>query len=438
MDTETCKRELVIEIPAEAVRRQTETLADQYRRVARIPGFRRGKAPAVLVRQHFRETIREEILQSLVPKYFDDTVKSQKLSVIGRPRFADLKFEEDMPLTFKATFEILPEFELSKYQGLEVDEVPAEVSEAELQQAIEQLREQAAVFEPVEGRGAENGDVVTVNYEEARNPVGASAVQAAGARKKYSEANILLGDPKTVPDFSKNLEGARAGEKRQFDVHYPVDYPDKGLAGKTLRYTVEVISVKRKAVPPADDELAKSVSDVQTLEELRGKLREDLTEQKKRKSEAEIKRALLDQLIDANPFPLPEVLVEAKLDEKMEKLLGQLLAQGVDPRGLNVDWQQIREDRRSEAEREARAALILEKIAQAENLAVSEEELDDWLRRSASESGETPAAMKTRLTREGRLDTLKSPRRAQKALDFIYQNASIQRKEQASPSPAEG
>ncbi len=433
MDADTCKRELVIEIPAEVVRRETETVTGQYRRVARIPGFRPGKAPVALVRRHFRENIRDEILQSLVPKYFEDTVKGQKISVIGRPRFADLKFEDDQPLTFKASFEVLPEFELGNYKGLEIAETPAAVTEEDLDQAVKGLQEQAAIFEPVEDRGAEDGDEVLVHYQALSGADGEGVPP-----KETQEATIRLGDSGTVPAFSENLRGTKAGDKREFDVHYPADYPHPTLTGKTVRYAVEVLSVKKKVVPPADDELAKSVSEFQTLDELRAKLREDLTQRKKRQAEAESKRKLLEQLIDAHPFPVPVVLVEAELDKKMEKVLNQLFVQGVDPRALNVDWGKIREDARAEAEREARASLILEKIAEAEKISVSEEELDDWIRRLASETHEAPAAMKTRLTQEGRLDTLKSTRRAQKALDFIYQNAKIQREGQPTTSAAEG
>jgi trigger factor len=436
VDAETCKRELVIEIPADIVRRETDTVTDQYRRVARIPGFRPGKAPSGLVQKHFRENIRDEILQSLVPKYFEDTVKGQKMSVIGRPQFDELKFEDGQPVTFKATFEILPEFELGNYRGLEVEEEPAAVTEADLEKAIEQFREQAAVFEPVEGRGAEDGDEVFVNYRGLPTETGPESRGAAPVESR--EATVHLGDRQTVPAFTENLRGAKAGEKREFDAAYPDDYPQKSLAGKTLHYAVEVVSVKKKVVPPADDELAKSVSEFQTLEELKAHLRENLAQRKQRQVEAETKRKLLDRLIDAQAFPVPGVLVEAKLDDKLERMVGQLLTQGMDPRTLGVDWHKIREDSRPDAEREARASLILGEIAKAEKIEVSEDELDELIRNLAAEGHEAPAVMKTRLTREGRLDTLKSTRRAQKALDFIYRNAIIQRKEPTPPAPAEG
>jgi trigger factor len=436
VDAETCKRELVIEIPADIVRRDTDTVTDQYRRVARIPGFRPGKAPSGLVQKHFRENIRDEILQSLVPKYFEDTVKGQKMSVIGRPQFDELKFEDGQPVTFKATFEILPEFELGNYRGLEVEEEPAAVTEADLEKAIEQFREQAAVFEPVEGRGAEDGDEVFVNYRGLPTETGPESRGAAPVESR--EATVHLGDRQTVPAFTENLRGAKAGEKREFDAAYPDDYPQKSLAGKTLHYAVEVVSVKKKVVPPADDELAKSVSEFQTLEELKAHLRENLAQRKQRQVEAETKRKLLDRLIDAQAFPVPGVLVEAKLDDKLERMVGQLLTQGMDPRTLGVDWHKIREDSRPDAEREARASLILGEIAKAEKIEVSEDELDELIRNLAAEGHEAPAVMKTRLTREGRLDTLKSTRRAQKALDFIYRNAIIQRKEPTPPAPAEG
>src|SRR5260370_34382231 len=164
VDAETCRRELVIEIPVDAVRQEAEGVTAQYARVARIPGFRPGHAPASLVRRHFKEGIRNEVVQSLVPKFFQDAVKEQNWSVVGRPQFEDLKFEDDQPLTYKAIFEIYPEFGLKEYKGLEVEEETPLVTDADIDRALEELTEHAATFEVAENRPAEEHDYVVVNY----------------------------------------------------------------------------------------------------------------------------------------------------------------------------------------------------------------------------------------------------------------------------------
>ena len=422
MEEATCKKEFLIEIPVDVVRREADTVTAQFARKARIPGFRPGRAPASLVRGHFRDEIRNEVVQALVPKFFEDAVKEQNWSVVGRPRFEDLRFEEDQPLACKATFEILPEIELQQYKGLEVQEETPQVSEADIDGALDEVREQAATFEVVTERPAADGDHLTLNYK--GEDVKATASHPVEAR----DVSIELGGQGTVAAFSENLRGSRPGEIREFEVSYPEDYRQKSLAGKTLRYRVEVQSIKQKVVPAADDELAKSVSEFSTLEELRAKLGKDLAERARQRVEMAAKQELVQSLLRLHEFPVPEVMVDARLERKLERLMTQLISQGIDPRQAPVDWQKLREDSRPDAEKEVRASLLLSKIAQAEGLEVSEEELDEVIRGMAQETREPPATLKTRLTREGELDTLKSTRRNQKAVDFIYQNAKITRK----------
>ena len=422
MEATTCKKELVIEIPADVVKREADSVAGQFAKRARIPGFRPGHAPTSLVRQHFREDIRGEVAQTLIPRFFETAVKDQKWAVVGQPRFEELKFEDDQPLTCKATFEIYPEFELQPYKELEVEEEQAAVTDANVDKAISDLREKAATFEVITDRPAADDDYLTVDYR------GQDASAPTSQPTEAKEAVIHLGGTHTVPAFTENLRGVKVGELREFPVTYAADYPQKTLAGKTLSYRVEIQSIKRKVVPPADDELAKSVSEFATLEELRAKVRQDLAEVAQRQAEMGTKQKLAEKLLEAHQFPVPELLVEIQLDRKLERTVGQLLSQGIDPRETQVDWRKVREDARPEAEKEVRVALVLSQVADAEKMDFTEEEVDDVIREMAQERHMTAAELKTRLTRDGKLDTLKSTRRNQKALDFIYRNAKIIRK----------
>jgi len=422
VEAETCKKELVIEIPVDVVRKESESVTSQYQRVARIPGFRKGHAPSTLVRRHFRDDIRSEVVQSLVPKFFSDVVKKQNFSVVGQPRFEDLKFEEDKPLTCKATFEVLPSFELGEYKELEVEEESAAVTDADVDQALEELRQRAATYEAVEDRPAADEDYVMVSYK------GRDPKDPASQPMEARDAVVHLGGKGTVPAFTENLRGVKSGDVREFEVTYPADYTQKSLAGKTLSYHVDVQSIKKKVVPAADDEFAKSVSESETLADLKAKLREGLEAGKKRHVEAAAMNKLLEQLVNRQAFPVPLALVEAQLDRKIEKIMRQLAAQGIDPRTTQVDWQKVREEGRPEGEKEVRGSLILDKIAEAEKIEVSDEEVDELIRGMAEEHHETPAALKTRLTEEGGVDRIKSTRRNQKALELIYRNAKIIRK----------
>ena len=434
MEATTCKKELVIEIPLNVVQREVDSVANQFAKRARIPGFRPGHAPTALVRRHFRDDIRSEVAQTLIPRYFQSAVKEQHWDVVGQPRFEDLKFEDEQPLTCKASFEIYPDFELKTYKELEVEEEQPEISDADVDKAVEELREAAATFEVVTDRPIADDDHVTVSYR------GHDASSPQGPPAQAKEAEIHIGGKHTVPAFTENLRGVKAGEVKEFPVTYPEDYPQKSLAGKTLSYHVEVLSIKKKAVPPVDDELAKSVSEFATLAELRAKLRQDLEKNAQRRAEANAKQKLAEKLLAGHEFPVPDELVEAQMDRKMERTVTQLLAQGIDPRQTQVDWKKVREESRPDAEKEVRVTLILAQVADAEKIDLTEEELDDVIREMAQERRMTPAELKTRLTRDGKLDTLKSTRRNQKALDFIYRNAKIIRKnaqtagsEQVSP-----
>ena len=422
MEAANCKKELLIEIPVDVVRREADTVTAQYARKARVPGFRPGHAPASVVRGRFRDEIRSEVVQTLLPKFFEDAVKEQRWSVVGHPRFEDLHYEEGQSLACKATFEIMPEIELQQYKGLEVEEETPKVTEADIDRALEEIREQAATFEVVPDGQAVEGDYLTVNYK------GYDVKSPAAALPEERDVTLELGGQLTRPEFNENLRESRAGEIREFEVTYPEDYRQKSVAGKTFRYRVEVQSIKHKVVPAADDELAKSVSEFSTLGELRTKLSNDLAERARNKSEMAAKQELVQQLLRLHDFPVPEIMVEAQLEHKLERALRQLIARGVDPRQAPIDWQKLREDSKPDAEKEIRASMLLSKIAETEGVEVSEEEVDEVIRGMAQEAHEAPATLKTRLTRDGELDNLKSTRRNQKAIDFVYRNAKITRK----------
>jgi len=429
VDATTCKKELVIEVPQDVVQQEVETVAAQFAKRARIPGFRPGHAPASLVSRHFRDDIRSEVVQTLVPRFFETALKEQKWRVVGEPRFEDLKFEDQQPLTCKATFEVYPDFELKDYRGLEVEEEEPAVTDADLEKALDGMREQAATFEVVSDRPAADDDHVTISY------TGRDTQSPETSPVDSRDAIVHLGGQHTVAGFTENLRGAKPGEVREFPVTYPADYPQKKLAGRTLSYRAEVQSIKRKVVPAADDELAKSVSEFATLEELRGKLREDLRAEAQKRVELAAKQKLAEKLLEAHQFPVPETLVEAQANRKLERTVTQLLAQGIDVRETEVDWRKVRDEGKGDAEKEVRVALLLNRIGEAEKIEVSEEEIDQDIREMARERRVTPAELKTRLTSDGKLDTLKSTHRNQKALDFIYRNAKIIRKNVPEPGP---
>jgi trigger factor len=429
VEAETCKRELVIQIPFDVVRKESESIAEELARKARVPGFRPGRVPRDFIMRRFREAIREEVAQSLLPRFFDSAAKEQHFSVVGAPSFQDLKFEDDQPLTAKASFEVLPTIELGSYQGLEVTEDQLVVTDAEVDEALERKRQQAATYEVVDDRPSQDGDLITINYE------GRDAKPPHSRLLEVKDGTVRLGEEHTLPEFTSNLRGVNPGDVREFEVNYPADFPEPKIAGRRVAFRVEVMAVKRKVVPPVDDELAKTVSDTSTLEDLRASLRKEIEEVKRRKAEAGTKQKLLDALAAQKPFPVPETLIESRLDEKIKVVAGELVDRDIDPRKAGIDWPKLRAGLREDAIKDVRNALILEKVAELEKVEVTPEEIDEMVRDYAAGGRETPAALKTRLTQNGGLARLQSSRRNQKALDFLYRSAKIVRQTNlAAPS----
>src|SRR5438309_6414858 len=413
----TCRRELDLEIPATEVQKAIERVAREFARIARVPGFRPGKAPIPLIRRRFADDIKGEVLQSLVPEQIDKAVKDQKLIPITQPHVDHVEYAEDRPLKFRASFEVLPEFELGAYQGLQVEVERAQVSDSDIEKTIEAMRERAATFVPVEDRALESGDYAQLKL--VGTPLG------GGEPLKADNVLCHLGAEETLEAFTQNLIGAKPAEQRRFEVEYPADYPDRKLAGKKFVYNAEVVAVKQKKLPDLNDELAKDGSDAKTLEELRGKVRQDLERELEAHHAAAIRDAVLAKIVAAHDFPVPEALVENQMDVRLERAVRSLAAQGVDPRAVNVDWVTLRKRQQERAKDDVKAELIIDRIATAESIDVTDEELTHELEHMGGHSGESAEALRARLTKQGTLDRMKAKLRSDKTLDWLAQNAKI-------------
>ncbi len=413
----TCRRELDLEVPADEVSTAMERVAKEFARIARVPGFRPGKAPISLIRRRFAADIKGEVLQSLVPERVEKAVSEQKLTPVSQPQVDKLDFAEGQPLKFRAVFEVLPDFELANYKDLELEMPVMDVTGDDVTKTLEEMRERAAAFAPVEGRPAENGDFVQLKL------MGAPA----GGGDPVQADNVLchIGAEETMEPFNENLRGANTGDRKDFDVQYPADYPDAKLAGKTYHYSVEVLGIKTKKLPELNDEFAKDVSDATTLDELKTKVREGLAAARDQKHKDLLREKVLASIVKLHDFPVPESLVEHQMDVRLERVVRSLAAQGVDPRAVNVDWVTLRRRQQERATDDVKAELIVDRIASTENIDVAETELDQELEHAASHSGESAQAIRARLTKQGTLDRMKAKLRSDKTLDWLAQNSRI-------------
>lgn len=418
--THPLRRELEVEIPLERVQRETERVTREFARQVRLPGFRPGKAPPRIIRQRFWDDIRGEVLRALVPASLERAFQEKSLMPVGEPSIADLHFEPDQPLRFKASFEVLPEIELKEYKGLEVEPAKIELTDEDLERELEALRERAATFELVEGRPAEDGDTVVVSLvgivtepKEKREPL------------TLKDAIVHLGEENTLPAFNENLRGVTPGEEKRFSVSYPPDYPQAHLAGRTVAFTANVKEVRHKQLPALDDDFAGRVSDAASLEDLKGKLRTHLEEARDQRERDLTRDRLLEALLARHDFPVPEALVERQMDRRLERQVRALTAQGIDPRRVDVDWRKAWRAGREAAERDTRLGLLFERVAHAEGIQAGEEDVDREVERLARQSRQTPEAVRARLTSEENWDSLKSVIRSEKVVEFLLSHARL-------------
>jgi trigger factor len=413
----TCRRELDLEIPADEVTKAVERVAKDFAKVARVPGFRPGKAPITLIRRRFADDIKGEVLQSLVPEHIERAVTEQKLTPVSQPQVQTLDFNEGQPLRFKAVFEVLPEFELGNYKDLQFEMPAMEVGDEDVTKTLEEMRERAAAFAPAEGRPVENGDYVQLKLT--------GTPEGGGEPLQADSVLCHIGAEETMAPFNENLRGVNIGDHKDFDVDYPADYPDAKLAGTTYHYSVDVLGIKTKKLPEVNDDFAKDVSDATTLDELKKKIREGLEHQRDHKHKDLLREKVLNEIVKLHDFPVPQSLVEHQMDVRLERVVRSLAQQGVDPRAVNIDWVSLRQRNADRAKDDVKAELIVDRIATAENIDVTEEEVEHELQHLGGHSNESAEAIRARLTKQGTLDRIKAKLRSDKTLDWLAQNARV-------------
>jgi trigger factor len=412
-------REIQVEVPAEEVARQTERVIQQLQKMARLPGFRRGHVPASIIRQRFAEEIKSEVVEKLVPQFFQREAEKQQLIPVSQPRVSDLHLHEGEPLRFKASFEVMPEIKAEGYKELRVDKPEIGVTNDEVAEAIQQLREQHATFTPVEGRALSDGDFASVSLEGAPKE---------GEGKPVSMGDVLveIGGKNTLEEFSVNLRGASVGDERSFDVSYPQDFNDARLAGSTVSYKVKVQSIKQKSMPELDDAFVQQLGEnFKTVDEFKTEVRNRIEQNKRLSAERESKDKLVAELVKRNDFTVPDALVERQIDLRLDRGLRALAAQGMRTEDMRkMDFDRLRAGQRDQALHDVKASLLLSRIADAENIQVSDEEIDKEVEALATQSNQPVEAIRARLTRDGALDRIRGRIRNDKTLDFLYRQTA--------------
>jgi trigger factor len=428
-----CTRELVLDVPADEVAKAYRSVTANYRKYAKIPGFRPGKVPEAVIRRRFAAEIRKEVIDSLLPQRFNKAVTDLGVRPVGQPQVAELSVEDGSPLHVKAIFEYIPAFSIDGYKEVTVPKPSVEVTEEEFRHELDQLRESRATVEPVEeDRALADGDWAEISYKgqieppPAATPEGAPesepAPQPIGEPISGENTLVEIGGKDTVEAFNSALRGARPGQELKAEVIYPADYAEPKLAGKTVAYEVEVKAIKKRTLPELNDDFAKELGHYENYAALESSVREYMANRKRRNVEGETKDRLFAALGERFTFPVPESLVQDQIDTRLERGLRALAAQGMNPDQMRkLDFARLRTAQRDSALAEVKTNLLLDRIAGEENITVSDEEMDRELQMAALQSREPLDALKVRLTKDGGMARLKEQLLREKTASTLYE-----------------
>ena len=408
-----CKRSLEIEIPLEEVERARERVTNSLKQRVRLPGFRPGKAPVRMIESRFESEIRKEVLDLLLPEAFRDRVQKDELKIVGTPDVSELHFEPGQPIRFKAEFEVAPEVELANYRGLPVKYEEPTVTDEEIEKRLEAMRESKAEFPNQDPRAIENGDYVLVHLKSL----------SGLAEPIDQDVQLQVGAEDTLPEFNEQLIGASPEEIKDFDLTYPEEYAQERLAGKTVRFQLTPKFIRKKELPPLDDEFARDLGDYQSLDELKDAVRKAIFNETQYAAQQTAKEELIDTLVAGHDFPVPEAYIDRQIENQVRMQLQNLTGRGVDPSTIKLDWTKVKEAQRDKALRNVKASLLLEKVADREGIVATKDEVDREIQRIARQEREAVPVTRARLEKEGSLSRIAGAIQTEKTLQFLLDQA---------------
>ena len=412
---EGCKHALEISIPTVDVESETGRVVEDVQKRAKLPGFRPGKAPASLIRKQFASDIRQRVLESLIPTHLQKQLEAENLNVVGTPDISDVHLHEGEPLTFKATFEVVPEIELGEYTNIEVPYQDPEVTDEDVDKRIDEIRDQKAQYVNIDPRPVADGDFAVVSLE--------SVAGVEGEPVKTEEMQLEIGGKETFEAFNENLRGLSPGDEKDFEVSYPADYGSEKLAGRTIQFHTVLKGLRKKELPDLDDEFAQELGDYRTVDELKEVVRKAIFSQRQYEAQQAAKDTLVDKLVDAHDFPVPEVFVERQIRNRVEQSLRAMAEQGVDPRKLQLDWEKVKEAQREKATREVKASLLLGKVSDRESIRATRDEVDSEVEKAARQQRKPVAAVHMEFEKDGTLGRIASHIQTDKTLNFLFERA---------------
>lgn len=412
---EGCKRRLAVEAPVDLVQREWERAYGRVQKQARLPGFRPGHVPRSLVKAHFADDVRREVAQHLIPDVYQQALSEARLEPVDEPDLQDVRLEENAPLSFVAVVEVKPPIELDADKHLDVQHAPRPVTGAEVEEAVERIREGHAQFVSVE-RTAAPGDLVLMDY----------TLSVEGqAPSQQSGYTFILGDGSVLPEVDQAVAGMRAGEERTVSFRLPDDHRQEALRGKPGTAAVKVVEVKEKVLPELNDDLAKSAGQFETLEALRAEVLRQLEARRAAEDRHALEEKILDALLAAHPFAVPESMIVRQVAHQVEHARERLRRQGVDPDTMPWDYPKLMGELRPGAERAVRRALLLEAVAERKGVAPAEADVEAEVDQIAQASQRPTPAVRRMMEKSGDLERLRLSLRERLTLDLLINQATI-------------
>ncbi|MEW6350483.1 MAG: trigger factor [Thermodesulfobacteriota bacterium] len=422
------KRKVTVEVPREIVENTITTRYKELGKTAQIKGFRKGKVPLSILKGYFRKEVEAEAVREIIEQTLEPKLKEENITTLSVVKIDPETLAEDKPFIYTAEIEVPPKVEVADYKGLDLVPPPTTVEQAAIDGEIEALRGQHARLIPLaEGAQTSSGDHVVVDV----------AAECEGQELKeltVSEYHLELGRDFFVPDFDSQLEGMKNGETRRFSMDFGEEFPRKALAGKSVSFAVTLKDAKQRVLPALDDDFAKDLGEFETLDQLKASVGDRVQKALELKSGQQLREQIITALIEKHAIEVPEFMIESQIDRYVDQTLGSLINYGIDPRTVPPDMRPKRDNFRDASVRMVKAGLILKAISEAENLAVSDEELQAGIEERAREANVSSDHMRDQIEKAGALDEFRNALLNDKVFDLIKAHATFS---EAAPPASE-
>jgi trigger factor len=415
-DISSVKKKIHIQVTPDAIAQEMVKAVADAAKKAKIPGFRPGKAPKAVVERHYAAEIESEVMNKLITASYLQALQEHNLNPVDVPSITNISpFDKSAPLNFTAVVEVRPNIELGVYEGIEVKEESVDVSDEEVNQTIDRLRDMYAQLEVVEDRPLDRDDTAIIDFEGSHD---GKPIEGA----KATDYMLSLGSNTLIPGFEEQLVGMNRSETRTLNVDFPTDYNNKELAGKNAQFVVTLKEIKKKVLPELNDEFAKDIGNNKSVEELKADIKKDIEIRKKNELASNQRETLLAKLVDAHTFDVPAGMVERELQSMGRSQASRLARRGVDVKSF--DYTKFREENKDLAEKRVKGLLLLDVIAEKEKLDVTDDEINSAIAAMARNAGQTVAEVKKYYeSLEGGQDNLRASLIREKTLSLLLSRA---------------